>query len=125
MTWSRISIRSRVRRILPDAKIGCQEFARDRADGLNTIADRNKRFGLIHTEQNPAIRRSRMRRLGARRRERFTIKSWCLIRTDSAITERNPPGWKMRRMVVMRWTRRTIKSRMPAWYQAKKTMTSD
>src|SRR5262245_32126447 len=42
---------------------------------LNTIATRNKRFGRIHSEQNPATSRSKTRRFGARRRERFRIKS--------------------------------------------------
>src|SRR5215469_8208213 len=32
------------------------------------------------------------RRLGVRCRERFTISSWCLRRSDSATRERTPPG---------------------------------
>jgi len=32
-------------------------------------------FGLIQSGQNPAIRRSRIRRFGARRRERLTINN--------------------------------------------------
>src|SRR5687767_1277651 len=46
----------------------------NRVDGLNAIADRRSRVGLIQSEQKPAISRSRTRRFGARRRERFTIK---------------------------------------------------
>src|SRR6266850_5116484 len=34
------------------------------------------------------------------------------MRTDSATTERKPPGRAIRRTVVVRWTRRTIKSRI-------------
>jgi hypothetical protein len=47
----------------------------NRVDGFNAIAERKRRFGLIQSEQNPAINRSKARRLGARPRQRFTIRS--------------------------------------------------
>src|SRR5262249_47524424 len=46
----------------------------NRVDGLNAIADRKRRFGRIHSEHKPAMNRSKTRRFGARRRERFTIR---------------------------------------------------
>ena len=36
--------------------------------------------------------RSEARRFGARFRPRFRIRTWCRINTDSATTERIPPG---------------------------------
>jgi hypothetical protein len=44
-------------------------------DGWNTTATLESRLGLIQSEQKPAIKRSRMRRLGDRRRERFRINN--------------------------------------------------
>jgi hypothetical protein len=81
-------------------------------EGLNAIATRRNRLGLIQSEQNPAISRSRIRRLGARLRERLTINNWCLVRMDSATTARTPPSRASRKTIVMRWTMRTIRSRM-------------
>ena len=49
----------------------------------------------------PATRRSEVRRFGDRCRERLRIKSCCLTRTDSATTERMPPGPKSRARVAM------------------------
>src|SRR2546430_10895709 len=43
-------------------------------NGFNAIATRGRRVGLIQSEHNPAISRSRTRRFGARRRERFAIR---------------------------------------------------
>jgi hypothetical protein len=83
-----------------------------RVDGLKTIATRRKRIGMIQSAQNPAIRRSKIRRFGARRRERLTISSWCLMRTDSATTARRPPGRASRKTVTITWTSSTTRSRM-------------
>jgi len=81
-------------------------------DGLNAIATRWSRFGLIQSEHNPAVRRSRMWRFGARRRERLRINNWCLASTDSATTARTPPGRTSLKAVVIRWTSRITRWRM-------------
>jgi hypothetical protein len=49
--------------------------------------------------------------LGERYREKFRIRSCCLTRTDSATTERAPPG-PASRAIVMRWMKSTARSRM-------------
>src|SRR5215475_548547 len=46
-----------------------------KVDGFKAIAALRNRPGLIQGEQNPAISRSRARRFGARRRDRFRIKN--------------------------------------------------
>ena len=58
------------------------------------------------------------RRLGDRFRERLRISSWCLTRTDSATTERAPPGPAKRAAVASRCRKRTARSRTPQSYQA-------
>ena len=65
---------------------------RNRVDGLKTIAERRNRLGRIKSVHRPATTRSEGRRLGDRFRERLRISSWCLTSTDSATTERAPPG---------------------------------
>src|SRR5215813_7012278 len=44
-------------------------------DGLNAIAALAIRFGWIHGEQRPAMRRSQIWRFGDRRRERFRMSN--------------------------------------------------
>src|SRR5215472_8888973 len=61
-------------------------------EGFNTIAGRRRRVGRTKSASKPARMRSDERRLGVRCRERFTISSWCLRRSDSATRERTPPG---------------------------------
>jgi hypothetical protein len=56
--------------------------------GFGTIAERSRRIGRTQSAIQPARMRSDARRLGDRCRERFTIRSWCLRRSDSAISER-------------------------------------
>jgi hypothetical protein len=53
-------------------------------------------------------------------RERFStlrISSWCLTSTDSATTERAPPGPTSRTTVASRWRNRTATSRIAQSYQ--------
>src|SRR2546428_725058 len=64
----------------------------NRVEGFSTIAERTRRAGLMRRAHKPATRRSEVRRFGDRALERLRIKSWCLTRTDSATTERVPPG---------------------------------
>ena len=61
-------------------------------DGLSTIAERNTRAGGMNSAHTPARIRSEARRFGARCRERFRMSSCCLTKTDSATTDRKPPG---------------------------------
>lgn len=58
----------------------------------------------------PATTRSAGRRWGDRFRDRLRISSWCLTRTDSATTERAPPGPASRATVVNRCRYRTARS---------------
>ena len=51
-------------------------------------------------------------KIGARWRVRFRIRSWCFIRTDSAMTERTPPGRAIRNSGTVTWTSSTMRSRM-------------
>src|SRR5437016_2538514 len=53
-------------------------------EGFSTIAERSRRVGRTKSAIKPARIRSDEGRLGDRCRERFTIKSWCLRRSDSA-----------------------------------------
>jgi len=64
-----------------------------------------------------ALRRSEKHRLGDRCRERLRIRSCCLTRTDSATTERAPPGPKSRATVTMTWTKRTTRLLIQYLYQ--------
>src|SRR5437773_18369 len=83
-------------------------------EGLRTMAERIRRAGRMRRAHKPATRRSEVRRFGDRCRERLRIKSCCLTRTDSATTERMPPGPKSRARVAMTWTKRMTSSRTPA-----------
>src|SRR5262249_40995592 len=69
-----------------------------RVDGFKATADRKTRSGRISSVHKPTII-SEARRLGARFRPRFRIKIWCRIKTDSATTERSPPGRRSRMTV--------------------------
>src|SRR5438128_5383473 len=73
-----------------------------RVEGLRTMAERIRRAGRMRREHKPATRRSEVQRFGDRCRERLRIKSCCLTRTDSANTERKPPGPRSRANVAMR-----------------------
>ena len=85
----------------------------NRVDGFTTTADRTSRLGRTSRAHTSAISRSDPRRFGARRRERFKISNWCLSRTDSARTDRTPPGRARRIEVARTWTNRRIRSRIP------------
>ena len=71
-------------------------------EGLSTIAVRINRDGRMNRAQTPATIRSDALRFGTRFRDRFRICTWCLIKTDSAITERRPPGPRSRASVAIR-----------------------
>src|ERR1700682_4236633 len=64
----------------------------------------------MKTAHRPATTRSEGRRLGDRFRERLRISSWCLTSTDSATTERAPPGPASRATVANRCRKRTDRS---------------
>ena len=85
-----------------------------RVEGFSTMAERIRRAGRMRRAHKPATRRSEVRRFGDRCRERLRIKSCCLTRTDSATTERMPPGPKSRARVAMTWTKRMTSSRTSA-----------
>src|SRR5882724_9404175 len=80
-----------------------------RVEGFRTMAERIRRGVRTRRAHKPAMRRSETRRLGDRCRERLRIRSCCLTRTDSATTERTPPGPKSRATVAMTWTKRTTR----------------
>ena len=89
----------------------------NRVEGFSTIAERIRRAGFMNKEHNPATKRSQTRRFGARLRERLRISSCCLRRTDSATTERMPPGRQSRESVTMAWMKRVTRSRIATFYQ--------
>jgi hypothetical protein len=76
-----------------------------------TIAERISRTGRMRSAHTPATTRSERRRLGERLRERLRIRTWCLRSTDSATTDRAPPGPASRATVASRCRNRTAKSR--------------
>ncbi len=86
-------------------------------DGLNTIDERINRPGRMKSAHRPATTRSQGRRLGDRFRERLRISSWCLTSTDSATTDRAPPGPASRATVASRCRNRTARSRTAESYQ--------
>ena len=81
-------------------------------DGLSTIAERITRAGRMNSAHTPARIRSDAQRFGARCRERFRMSSGCLTKTDSATTDRRPPGPISRARVAIRGTSRMIGSRI-------------
>jgi hypothetical protein len=78
-----------------------------RVEGFSTIADRSRRVGRTKSAIQPARMRSDAHRFGDRGLGRFTIRSWCLRRSDSATMERAPPGPSKRARVAMKWIKRT------------------
>jgi hypothetical protein len=96
--------------IAPAAEFGFPVRAR-REQAVS--ANRN-RFGRMKRAHTPATRRSETPRLGERWRDRFRISSWCLRSTDSATTERAPPGPASRATVARRCRTRTARSRTAA-----------
>src|SRR5262245_50862655 len=56
--------------------------------------------------------RSEDRRLAARFRPRFKMRTWCRIKTDSATTERRPPGRQSWIMTTMACRKRVKMSRI-------------
>src|SRR5262249_53205553 len=56
--------------------------------------------------------RSQIPRFGARRCDQFNISSWCFNSTDSAMTDRTPPGRRTRQMVTTACRKTTMRSRM-------------
>jgi hypothetical protein len=91
------------------------------ADGLKTIADRMNRPGRTKRTHRPATTRSEGRRFGDRFRDRLRISSWCLTSTDSATTERAPPGPASRTTVASTCRKRTARSRTAQCYQDRDT----
>ena len=91
-------------------------LASNRADqpGFRTMAERIRRAGRVRRAHKPATRRSEVSRLGDRWRERLRIRSCCLTRTDSATTERMPPGPESRARVAMTWMKRMTRLRISA-----------
>ena len=81
-------------------------------EGFMTIAERINRRGRMRSAHKLATMRSEGRRLGERLRERLRIRSCCLTSTDSASTERAPPGPASRATVANRCRNRTARSRM-------------
>src|SRR5215831_903560 len=81
------------------------------------MAERRTRIGRMSRVHKPATMRSEDRRLGARFRPRFRIRSCCRIKTDSATTQRRPPGVPSRMMVTIAYRKRVKMSRMRGWYQ--------
>ena len=81
-------------------------------EGFSTIADRISRPGRMRSAQTPATMRSPRRRWGARFRERLRMSSCCLTSTDSATTERAPPGPTSWATVAIRCRNSTARSRM-------------
>src|SRR5215831_9271707 len=81
------------------------------------MAERRTRIGRMSRVHKPATMRSEDRRLGARFRPRFRIRSCCRIKTDSATTQRRPPGLPSRMMVTIAYRKRVKMSRMRGWYQ--------
>ena len=94
---------------------------RNSVDGLKIIAERINRSGRMKTAHRPATMRSEGRRLGDRFRERLRTSSWCFTSTDSATTERAPPGPASRATVTNRCRNRTARSRTAASYQDRDT----
>src|SRR6266571_6745023 len=75
------------------------------------MPQRINRRGRMSSAHRPATARSERRRLGDRFRERLRISRWCLTSTDSAITERAPPGPASRATVASTCRKRTARSR--------------
>src|SRR5229473_8103531 len=71
----------------------------------------------MKSAHRPATTRSKGRRFGDRLRERLRTSSWCLTSTDSATTERAPPGPASRATVTSRCRNRTARSRTAESYQ--------
>jgi hypothetical protein len=69
-------------------------------EGFNAIAERITRDGRMRRAKIPTRIRFEALRFGARCRERLRISSWCLIKRDSATTERTPPGPRSRASVT-------------------------
>ena len=65
-------------------------------EGQITMAVRINRDGRINRAQIPETARSEALRFGERFRDRLMIVSWCLTKSDSATTERRPPGPRSR-----------------------------
>jgi len=80
-----------------------------RVEAFSTMAERIRRAGRMKKAHKPTTRRSEKHRLGDRCRERLRIRSCCLTTTDSATTERMPPGPKSLATVAMTWTKRTTR----------------
>jgi hypothetical protein len=107
------------RRYFPWISARCR---RNSVGGLKTIAERINRPGRMNTAHRPATTRSEGRRLGDRFRERLRISSWCLTSTDSATTERAPPGPASRATGASRCRNSTARSRTAGCYQDRDTV---
>ncbi len=120
-----------LQQILEEEKPADEKLSRLAEDGINQLAasefsaldeggrawraSRRSRNGPAGSgargAHTPAMMRSARRRLGERFRDRLRISSCCLRSTDSATTERAPPGPASRAIVVSRWRKRTARSR--------------
>src|SRR5271168_2706692 len=85
---------------------------RNKVVGLRIAASFATRRGRTNRVINPSTNRSIVVRGGARRRERPRIISWCLSKSDSAMTERTPPGRASLARVTINCTARRNKSRI-------------
>ena len=72
-------------------------------------------MGRTKSAIQPAKMRSDADRFGDRCLERFTIRSWCLRRSDSATMERTPPGPSNRARTAMKWMKRTAIALGEVW----------
>jgi hypothetical protein len=92
-------------RALNDANIAVYPVDARGLLGLNM----NTAQGRTKSAIQPARIRSHEDSVGDRCRERFTIRSWCLSRGDSAMRERTPPGWSNWVRMAIEWMKRTTK----------------
>ena len=88
-----------------------------RVEGFQTMAERRIPAGRMNRVHQPVMIRSTGRRLGARLRPRWRISSGCWTSTDSATTQRKPPGRASRTTVTIKGTNRLTTSRILACYQ--------
>ena len=108
--WTRLR-RHLGRKEPPIFPLGQGPMKAQQRGGFGTIAERISRLGRMRSAHRPVTTRSESRRVGDRLRARLRISSWCLTSTDSATTERAPPGPASRATVARRWRKRTARSR--------------
>jgi len=77
-----------------------------RVEGFSTMAERIRRAGRMRRTHKPATRHQKSTDW-VTAAARDCGWSCCVTSTDSATTERTPPGPKSRATVAMTWTKRT------------------